>query len=281
MVKRNLTREEAIRKMITYVFAVIAATLIIFPYAWIVLASFQNWIDAVTLPPFPVRMVRWTLDNYIYNLSFSTLPKAIADSAIVAIFSAIIVVTMCAWAAYAMSKIRFKGRDLLYNLIIILYMIPGLPMLIPIVVLFKQFGLIDTLLGLILAHGIILIPLMTWFLVGVFDSVPKDLDEAAQIDGLSRFFTIIRVNMPLVKAGLALILVFSFTISWNELMFSNTIGIVNTPMLQPVILDYLLGTRVQFAQAAAGGVISSLPIVVLAYLLQRYIISGIMKGAIK
>lgn len=269
------------RKTIIYFFAVIAATLIVFPYAWIVLVSFQNYIDAVTLPPFPVRMVRWTLDNYIYNLSFSSLPKAVMDSAIVAIASTIMVLTVAAWAGYTMSKIRFRGRNFLYTAMIVLYMIPGLPMLIPIVVLFKELGLLDTLLGLMLGHGIILIPLMTWFLVGIFDSVPKDLDDAAQVDGLTRFLTIVRVNMPLAKTGLALILVFSFTISWNELMFSNTIGIVHTPMLQPLILDYLLGSRVQFAQAAAGGVISSLPIVVLAYVLQRYIISGIMKGAVK
>lgn len=269
------------RRIVTYMFAVIAVILIVFPYAWIVIASFESDIDAVTLPPFPVRAVTWTLSNYAYNLNFSSLPKAVLDSAIVAIASTIMVFTVAAWAGYTMSKIRFPGRNVLYNLIIILYMIPGLPMLIPLVILFKELRLLDTLLGLVLAHGIVLIPLMTWFLVGIFDSVPKDIDNAAQVDGLSRFWTILKVNMPLSKTGLALILVFSFTISWNELMFSNTIGIVNTPMLQPVILDYLMGSRLQYAEAAAGGVLSSLPIVVLAYVLQRYIISGIMKGAIK
>jgi multiple sugar transport system permease protein len=267
--------------MLIYVFAAASGFVIIFPYVWIFITSFESELDAVTLPPFPIRGVTFTLQNYVYNLTVSTLPEAMVNSAIVAIGSAVLVLTISAWAAYAISKIRFRGRNLMYNGLIVLYMIPGLPMLIPIIILFRELHIIDTLLGLIIAHGIILLPLMTWFLVGIFDSVPKDLDDAARADGLSRFWTIIRVNMPLAKTGLALILVFSFTISWNELMFSNTIGLNNTPMLQPVILDYTLGSAVQFSQMAAGGILSSLPIIVLAFLLQRYIIAGIMKGAIK
>jgi multiple sugar transport system permease protein len=281
MANRNARQPAVARRVLIYFFAILSGILMLFPYVWIFITSFENEIDAVTLPPFPIRNVQFTLANYVYTLIVTSLPKAIINSAIVAVASAILVLTISAWAAYAMSKIRFRGRNILYSALIILYMIPGLPMLIPIVILFKELQIIDTLLGLTIAHGIILIPLMTWMLVGVFDSVPKDLDEAARADGLSRFFTIMRVNMPLAKTGLALILVFSFTISWNELMFSNTIGLVNTPMLQPAILDYTLGSTVNFAQMAAGAILSSLPIIVLAYMLQRYIISGIMKGAIK
>ncbi len=281
MKRKKSNRSAIVRKIVIYVFAIAAGFTIVFPYAWIVLASFENNIDAVTTPPFPIRAVRFTLANYIYNLSVSALPKAIIDSAIVAIAATAMVFTIAAWAAYSMSKIRFRGRNLLYNFLIILYMIPGLPMLIPLVILFKNLRIMDSLPALVIAHGVILIPLMAWFLVGIFDAVPRDLDDAAQVDGLSRFFTIWRVSMPLSKIGLVLVLIFSFTISWNELMFSNTVGLVSTPMLQPVILDYTLGSAVQFSQMAAGGILSSLPIIVLAYLGQRYIIAGIMRGAIK
>jgi multiple sugar transport system permease protein len=253
----------------------------LFPYVWIVITSLETELDAVSLPPFPLKGVSFTLGNFVYNLTVSGIPKAMMDSAIVAIGSSLMVFTISAWAAYAMSKINFRGRNVMYNALIVLYMIPGLPMLIPIVIFFRQLHLIDTLLGLIIADGIILLPLMTWFLVGIFDSVPKELDEAARADGLSRFWTIMRVNMPLAKTGMALILVFSFTISWNELMFANTLGLVNTPMLQPVILDYTIGTALEFTKVAAGGVLSSFPIIVLAFVLQRYIIAGIMRGAIK
>jgi ABC-type glycerol-3-phosphate transport system permease component len=122
---------------------------------------------------------------------------------------------------------------------------------------------------------------MTWFLIGIYENVPADILEALQMDGTSRIRALFREVIPLSRFGFFLILVFSFVTSWNDLMFANTVGIVSVKLLQPRILEFMSGARVLFAQMAAGGILSSLPVVVLAIVLQRQIIAGIMKGAIK
>ena len=251
------------------------------PYLLGIVTSFEREPELVARPPFPFKAITLVLDNYIYILSYEPFRLAFIDSTLVAVTTTCFVMIAGSMGAFAIAHLRFRGRNFLFNFVVVVYMLPALAMLIPIVVLLKELALLDTILGVVFAHSILLLPLMTWFLIGIYENVPADILEALQMDGTSRIRALFREVIPLSRFGFFLILVFSFVTSWNDLMFANTVGIVQVKLLQPRILEFMSASRTLYTQMAAGGILSSLPVVVLAIALQRQIIAGIMKGAIK
>lgn len=255
--------------------------IVLLPFLWMLLASFQPEADLITLPPFPFRSTTLYLDNYQIALSYKPFTNAILTSIAVALVTTGLVMSAGALGAYALARLRFRGRETIFKSIMVIYMLPGLAMLIPLVIVMKILGLLDSIPGLIMAHTVYILPLMTWFLVGIFEGVPIEIEEAAQIDGRSKMGALRRVIIPLSISGFFLITVFCFVLSWNELMFAKVVGIFRVKMLQPAIFEFLSPTSVTYSTLAAASMISSLPVVLLAIILQRYIIAGILKGAVK
>jgi multiple sugar transport system permease protein len=254
---------------------------ILSPYLLGIVASFESEAELTGRPPFPFKAITPILDNYIYILSYEPFSLAFIDSALVAVTTTCFVMIAGSMGAFAIAHLRFRGRNFLFNFVVVVYMLPALAMLLPIVVLLKELTLLDTIIGMVFAHSILLLPLMTWFLIGIYENVPADILEALQMDGTSRIRSLFREVIPLSRFGFFLILVFAFVTSWNDLMFANTVGIVHVKLLQPRILEFMSGARVMHVQMAAAGILSSLPVIALAIVLQRQIIAGIMKGAIK
>jgi multiple sugar transport system permease protein len=274
-------KESKFAKALKYVAVIAVVLVMLVPYLFTVVASLMPEVELIARPPVPFKSFDVTVSNYIYVLRYAPFTRAFLYSAAVAVMTTCFVLVAGSMGAYAVAHIRFPGNNAVFNFIVVAYMLPGLAMLIPIVVLLKTFGLLDTLIGMVFAHSVILLPLMTWFLIGIYEGVPRDIDEALRIDGYSRIKTLFREVIPLARFGFFLILVFSFINSWNDLMFANTVGIVQVQLLQPRILEFMSGARVLYTQLAAAGILSSLPVIVLAIVLQKQIIAGIMKGAIK
>jgi len=286
----NLTQEKVTlayrkrslpRRIGVYVCVLLVLGFILSPYLLGIVTSFEREPELFGRPPFPFKPITPVLDNYIYILSYEPFALAFIDSALVAVTTTCFVMIAGSMGAFAIAHLRFRGRNFLFNFVVVVYMLPALAMLIPIVVLLKELALLDTIIGMVFAHSILLLPLMTWFLIGIYENVPADILEALQMDGTSRIRSLFREVIPLSRFGFFLILVFSFVNSWNDLMFANTVGIVSVKLLQPRILEFMSGGRVLFTQMAAAGILSSLPVVALAIVLQKQIIAGIMKGAIK
>lgn len=268
-------------RIAVYVLVLLVLGFVLSPYILGIVTSFEREPELVGRPPFPFKAITPILDNYIYILSYEPFSLAFIDSALVAITTTCFVMIAGSMGAFAIAHLKFRGRNFLFNFVVVVYMLPALAMLIPIVVLLKELALLDTIVGMVFAHSILLLPLMTWFLIGIYENVPADILEALQMDGTSRIRALFREVIPLSRFGFFLILVFSFVTSWNDLMFANTVGIVQVKLLQPRILEFMSGARVLYTQMAAAGILSSLPVVALARVLQRQIIAGIMKGAIK
>jgi len=268
-------------QIVLYICVLLILGFVLSPYLLGIVTSFEREPELVARPPFPFKAITLVLDNYIYILSYEPFRLAFIDSTLVAVTTTCFVMIAGSMGAFAIAHLRFRGRNFLFNFVVVVYMLPALAMLIPIVVLLKELALLDTILGVVFAHSILLLPLMTWFLIGIYENVPADILEALQMDGTSRIRALFREVIPLSRFGFFLILVFSFVTSWNDLMFANTVGIVQVKLLQPRILEFMSASRTLYTQMAAGGILSSLPVVVLAIALQRQIIAGIMKGAIK
>ncbi len=257
------------------IFAVIA-----FPFVVVlVFGSFLERADLLAQPPNlfpPDPTVHW----YEVIWDRPNFMKAVRNSLYVATTAALFTTALSILGAYAVARLRFPGRTAIFNLIMFAYMLPGIAILVPMVFLFRQLGLLDTLPGLILAHSALVLPLVTWILIGTFEGFEPELEHAARVDGASRLRVVRSVVVPATIPTVATVAVFAFVISWNELLFSRVLATSNVALLNPQILNLIDPSDRIEPLVSAAGVIASVPVIVLALLMQRFIIREIGAGAV-
>ena len=244
----------------------------------VVLGSLQRPIDLLSgpyvLPPQP------SLEQFGRFFEISYMAEGLRNSLIVSTISAILTTLLALVGAYAIASLRFPGRRGMYTSVMFIYMLPGIALLVPLVAIFRSLGLVDTVPGMVLGHMALILPLVTWMLVSAFASVPPDLEYAARIDGAGRFEAIRRVVVPLTLPSIATAAVFGFVLSWNELLVSRVLSVGSTPMLAPGIVNLMDPINRSEPLLSAAGLIAALPVLILALLMQRYLIRGIGEGAV-
>jgi multiple sugar transport system permease protein len=259
--------------------AFVIVLVIAMPFAVVVvLGSLQRPIDLLTgphaLPPQP------TLDQYgrLFNIAYWS--EGLRNSLIVSTTAAAATTILALLGAYAIATLRFPARRAVYTAVMLTYMLPGIALLVPLVAIFRNAGLIDTLHGMVIGHMAIMLPLVTWLLVSAFEGVEPELEHAARIDGAGRFQALRRVVIPLTVPSIATTAVFAFVLSWNELLVSRVLYVSSTPMLAPSIVNLMDPINRIEPQLSAAGVIASVPVLFLALVMQRYLIRGIGEGAV-
>jgi len=206
---------------------------------------------------------------------------AMATSFYVASATALFTTVFGILGAYAIARLRFPGRTAVYNAIMVTYMLPGIALLVPLVFVFRQLDLINSLQGMFLAHSALFLPLVIWLLIGAFESVEPELEHAARVDGASRLRAVRSVIVPVTIPTVATVAVFAFVLSWNELLFSRVLAGSQVSLLAPEILKLFDPIVRVEPMVSAAGVIASLPVIILALLMQRFIIREIGEGAVK
>ena len=196
------------------------------PLVWVLSTSFKSNEEAISLPPqfIPANP---TLDNYLFVVTEPHIVHSLFNSFIVSIGSTVISVAISALGGYAFARFEFKGKNLLLSVILGLFMIPVLINIIPLYIMFSQIGLLNSLLGLILTFQILIIPLNIFLLKSYFETIPRELEEAALIDGCSSLGVLRRITIPLSMPGFAIAAVLAFRFSWNE--FILPIVLANRP----------------------------------------------------
>lgn len=244
----------------------------------VVLGSLQRPVDLLTgpyvVPPEP------TLDQYFRLFRIAYWSDGLRNSLIVSSVSSVLATLMALLGAYAIASLRFPGRRAVYTSVMLIYMLPGIALLVPLVAIFRAMGLIDTLHGMVLGHIALILPLVTWLLVSAFEGVEPELEHAARIDGASRFAALRRVVIPLTIPSIATTAVFAFVLSWNELLFSRVLYVSSTPMLAPSIVNLMDPINRVEPELSAAGLVASVPVLILALVMQRYLIRGIGEGAV-
>jgi multiple sugar transport system permease protein len=244
----------------------------------VVLGSLQRPVDLLNgphlIPPQP------TLDQYFRLFSIAYLSEGLQNSLIVSTTSAVLTILLALLGAYAIASLRFPGRRAVYTSVMLIYMLPGIALLVPLVAIFRSLRLVDTLPGMVLGHIALILPLVTWLLVSAFEGVEPDLEHAARIDGAGRFDALRRVVVPLTVPSIATTAVFAFVLSWNELLFSRVLYVSSTPMLAPSIVNLMDPINRVEPQLSAAGLVASVPVLILALVMQRYLIRGIGEGAV-
>jgi multiple sugar transport system permease protein len=244
----------------------------------VVLGSLQRPVDLLTgphvIPPQP------TLDQYMRLFNIAYWSEGLRNSLIVSTTSAVVATLLALLGAYAIASLRFPGRRAVYTSVMLIYMLPGIALLVPLVAIFRGLGMIDTLPGMVLGHIALILPLVTWLLVSAFEGVEPELEHAARIDGAGRFAALRRVVIPLTVPSIATTAVFAFVLSWNELLVSRVLYVSSTPMLAPSIVNLMDPINRVEPQLSAAGLIASVPVLILALVMQRYLIRGIGEGAV-
>jgi multiple sugar transport system permease protein len=185
-------------------------------------------------------------------------------------------------AAYSLVRLRYLGRDWVGRLILFAYLTPSALLFIPLSVIIARLGLGNTLHGLIFVYLTFATPLSTWLLMGYFRSIPADLEEQAMVDGATRLVALFRVVLPLTAPGLIAVSVFTFTGAWNELLLALIFITSPDKRTVPVAVSYLItGDVFRWGLIMAGSVAAAIPVMVLYYLGQRFVVQGLAAGAVK
>ncbi|MBL4811702.1 MAG: carbohydrate ABC transporter permease [Rhodobacteraceae bacterium] len=256
-----------------------------FPVYWMVITSFKPNSEIYQRNPtfYPQAP---TLDAYVALMTphgtRAPFVATMGNSLIAAVGSTLVSVIIGIFAAYALTRLRFRGREAFSGLIFGCYVFPGILMFIPIYLMFQWLGILDTFFGLIISYQIFGIPFATWMLRSYFATIPASLEDSARIDGCNRLQSIIYVTLPLAAPGIAAATIFTFTAAWNEFLFAQVL--LQKPQYQTAqvaLYSLLNGDSVAWNQLMGGSVLVSLPVIVLFFAAQRYIGSGLTAGAVK
>lgn len=268
--------------LLTYVLAVVIGLIMAFPLLTLLRVSFFTRLE---LYDKPIRWFPHTLkwQNYVDVLApdhIVPLKPAITNSFIVACAAATLTVIIASLAAYAFARLRFPGRNGFQSLLLSVYLLPAILFLIPIFMMLRPLKLLDTYFSLILPYTVWMIPFVVLILKDFFDTVPQEIEDAALVDGCTRFGLIWRIVLPLAGPGLVAAWVSSFIMSWNEfltpLILTSRLKVITVTLGQ-----YTSTYDIQLGHMAAAGVYAILPVLILTLIFQRRIEQGITAGSLK
>ncbi|WPE23357.1 carbohydrate ABC transporter permease [Shinella zoogloeoides] len=250
------------------------------PFAWMVLTSLTP-TATLNATGVSVSPAGWSLDNYVRLLRQTSFLGNMLDSLIIACGTVVLGLAVAVTAAYAFSRFRFAGRKVLMLQFLLINMFPIVLLILPLFVLMRKAGILDTHFGLILANATVAIPFAVWMLTSYVGAIPRSLDEAAMIDGCSRLTALRRVVLPLTMPGIISTGIYIFITAWNEYLYALTLGGKNvrpvTVAIQTLIGEY----QIEWGLLAAGAVVGAMPATILFLLVQRRLIGGLTQGAVK
>ncbi|HMG38608.1 MAG TPA: carbohydrate ABC transporter permease [Nitrososphaeraceae archaeon] len=259
----------------TYLFITLA------PLLWVLSTSFKPNPEAISFPPQFLPSTP-TLDNYIFVLTDPKLVISIFNSLAVSLASTGLSVAVSALGGYAFARFDFKGKNLLISTILGLFMIPVVINIIPLYIMLANVGLLNSLFALVLTFQILIIPLNIFLLKNYFETIPKELEEAALIDGCSKIRAFWHVIVPISMPGFLIAAILSFRFSWNE--FVLPVVLSNRPdvmVFQVALYQFISIYRIDWGYLTAGINIALIPVVVLMLIFQKRMIRGMTLGAVR
>ena len=264
---------------VTHVTVAVALVGVLVPIGWLVLTSLktpQGVFEPSYLPRNP------TLQAYSEVVFGAGFWRAVLNSVAISVTSTVIVVTLAVPAGYAFSRFRFPYDDVVFVGVIFSRLFPPIGIIIPYYQGIAELGLLDSIPGIVLAHIYLWLPLMIYIMRNFFVSIPADIDEAALVDGCTRFQAFRHAVLPLAKPGIAAITVLTFLYSWREFLFAFMVA--DTMRSKPIsvaVYSFVGEVSINWAQLAAASVIAILPTILVVLFFQRYVVDGLTAGALK
>ena len=259
---------------------VVLGALVVFPLYWMVIIALTPTGYSRSLAGLlPERL---TLANFVILFSERPMLRWIGNSLFVATASSFLSLAFGASCGYVLSRLKFRGAGVIMILVLATQMMPATSIVVPLYILFRDFGLLDTMQGMVLGHISLVAPLAIWMSKGFFDGIPEDLEGAARIDGCSRLSAFWYVALPLALPGLAAIFIYGFVTSWHDFLFAKTL--INSQSLWTAATgissfrgEYFTLHELQMA----ASLVFALPVIVVFMIMQRRIVSGALTGSVR
>jgi len=258
-----------------------AVAVVLFPVFWMMSSSLKprSELFARDLTIFPVQ---WTLQNYRNVWQGTDFADYFLNSFKIASLSTLFTVVISMYAAYAIARIRFRGRYAFGILLLVTQMFPHILLVIPLFLIFQKVGLFNTHASLVIAYTAFSLPFTIWLLRGFFEAIPAELEDAASIDGASMLGIFHRVILPLAGPGIAAVTMFAFIRAWNEFLFALVFLQTHQLFTLPIgLASFQEEYTFRWDLIMAGASIITLPVLLFFLLMQRFIVQGLMGGAVK
>jgi len=269
-----------LRSALIWVPSLTLVVLTIFPYLWIFLTSIKPEAELWS-PDFHYLPQRITLENYVQLLTSTPIARYFVNSTIVASLSTVLALAVAVSAAYSFSRFRFWGRNFLMTLFLVIPMFPTVLILIPLFVIMRNLHLLGSYVALLIAYTTFVIPFSVWMLTGFFAAFPVDLEEAGMVDGCSRLGAVFRILVPMALPGIIATGIYIFIVAWNEFLFALMFTAANTRTLPVGLYSFIGEYDVHWGLLTATGMVVTIPVVILFFLVQGHLIRGLTAGAIK
>jgi multiple sugar transport system permease protein len=286
-----MLKRKHISAVLIYCAAILLMLFILLPFAWLFISSISPKVELIAVPP------HWipenpTFDNYLKlagisdsHLTMGEVPefgKTLFNSAVIALSATGICVVVGILAAYAFARLRFWMKEQMMVTIIGLRMLPEIALVLPLYMIMRHLNMADTKMFLVIVYSSFVLPFVIWILKGYFESIPVSMEEAALIDGAGRLTIIRHIVIPMSMPGIITTVIFSVLACWDEFLFALIFTATNnSKTLTVAISEFTTRHMIDYGLMTTGGILTALPPIFIALLLQKHIISGLTEGSVK
>jgi ABC-type glycerol-3-phosphate transport system permease component len=260
---------------------VVIVIVILFPLYWLMVTSFKPSSEIFAVPPtlFPEQF-QW--DNYLNVFRTSAIPTYFYNSVLITTVTVILVLAVASLTAFSMTRYKFKGKITYFIVILFAQVMPLMTLIVPLYIMWGKLHMLNSYTSIILTYCAILLPMAIWLLTGYFKGVPKDIDEAATIDGCSSIGILFRMVLPLARSGLVAVGLTVCITVWQEIMISMTFVSTDAMRTLPAgINTFITRSGIQWGPLNAAGIVTTLPVLLVFILFQKALVKGLTAGATK
>ena len=271
----------AVESTIAYTVLGVLAIVVLFPFYWMIVTSFkgEDQMRSVVSMFWPKP---FAIENYQQLLAKTEFAAWYGNSVFVAVSSTLLATAVGTIGAYALARLKFLGRGFMASATLITYLVPPSILFIPLYKQMQGLGMANSLAGLIAAYPSFTVPFVTWLLMGYFESIPEELEEAAMIDGATRFGAFYRIVLPLSAPGVLAAGLYAFTQAWNEFLYALVFITDGRLRTLPVgLASFITGDVYGWGYLMSGAVLTTLPVIAAYIYLQKYMVEGLTAGSVK
>lgn len=268
-------------KAVAYLLLICASLMVLVPVFWMISTALKTPEDTFAIP------LQWipehpTFDAFKRIWAEYPFPNYFKNSLIVVGVSTIISIMFSTLAGYGASRFNFRGKGFYLSFLLVTQMVPTIMLLIPFYKIMTQVGLVNTLIGLVVTYITLTVPVCSWMMLGYFDNIPKEIDQAAAIDGCSPFRTFYQIILPLIVPGIVATAIYAFVMGWNEYMFAVILMSSENLKTIPVGVGQLVTqNKIEWNDMMAASLVATVPVSIIFIFLQKYMVSGMTAGSVK
>jgi len=256
----------------------------LFPFYYMVITSLKNDAELYNLKAVPFLIETGVITDHYWYLFFKTeFWTWMKNSLIISVVATSVSLVISTLAGYSLARLRFPGVNSFGTAVFITYLVPPTLLFLPLSQVVVWLGISDTIWALIVTYPTFLVPFSTWLLMGYFRTIPREVEECALVDGATRMQTLLRIVLPMAVPGIVCVVLFGFTLTWNEFIYALTFvsQTANKTAVVGVTADLIRGDIYYWGSLMAGAVVASVPIVIVYVLFLDYYVSGLTAGAVK